>query len=190
MSRPMDRTYISDRHGVMLLVVAILILPWVLLASAAFNQWRAYDDWIDREGPRIARLQGQVESAEALQGKAGRVQAYLDSLSYSAEAGASQVLGDLQSRVRQQVEAAGLELQGTQQHSPRREEGFERLAITVSIGGHLRGLVALLQALQASEPGIFIEQVLIQPAILATEPDRELPPVVNVTLRLTVFRQI
>ncbi|SEP88887.1 Type II secretion system (T2SS), protein M subtype b [Ectothiorhodospira magna] len=180
---------LTDQTWVALILVAALLLPWMWLVGTAWAKWSQYHDLIQRDLPRLARLQGQVDMEAPLRQQLQQVRDHLAGQTYPAQLSGTQVLGDLQARVRGQIQAAGLELQGTDQHSPRMEGTFERFSITLSIGGTLPQVIGFLQALDGESPAIFVEQVQLQPAILVSDPEATPPQRVNMTLRLAVMRQ-
>ncbi|MBI1905193.1 MAG: hypothetical protein HYS20_02970 [Rhodocyclales bacterium] len=162
------------------LCVMVVWLGWV--------QWQRYDAALDTAAPRIARMQGiavaHQEIATALEG----TRAILSRYAYPPEVEAVRAASDFQARVRDVLQAAGLNIVGSQQFPARAGAGFEEIGLSLSLQGTLAQLRIGMIALRTIAPSVRVDQMRLQPVDSRAGQDKPVAQQLNVQTRLIVFR--
>lgn len=175
------RMVVSVLVGVLLLIVVVGVwLGWV--------QWQRYEAVLATTAPRIARMQGIATAHQEIGEALAATRAVLSRYAYPAEAESARAASDFQTRVRDVLQAAGLNIVGSQQYPARPGAGFDEIGLSLSLQGDLPQLRRGLAALQTIEPRVRIEQMRLQPAATRPGQEQSSSQQLNVQTRLIVFR--
>jgi general secretion pathway protein M len=176
-----------------MLILSVLILSALLMLVGLYQyKWAQYAQVLDDLEPRIARLQGLLEARDAIQEALQQASQDVSRLAYPASVDASRAVSDLQSKVRDALAAAGLEVVGSQAMPPRNKGVTEEFVLMISARGGLVQLHAGLRALALLAPRVRVELAQLAPvnnmgarggAVAGTEPQ-----LLGVQLRLVAVR--
>lgn len=154
----------TDRAGILvLLTLALGALLVLLLLGAIWGQQSAYKSRAADLGPRIARMQGLVEHREMLREAAHLADQALLDLTYPAAEDTQTTATAMQQQVRGVMEAAGLDVTGSQILPASNEEHFTRIRLDLTARGGMDALEAALLGLDGEQPLMLVESLNIQP---------------------------
>jgi general secretion pathway protein M len=143
-----------------------LVLPLMLYLDVLLGLWaigQEYQSDIDRQHPRIARMQGLIEHEDELRESAGKVGGQVVNLVYPALDDQATVSATLQTEVRQILTAAGMSVSNSQVLRVREEEKFDYIGIKLTANGDVAALDAALTGLAAYMPLLLIESLDVYP---------------------------
>lgn len=165
-----------------LLAITVIWLGWV--------QWQRYDAVLETVTPRIARMQGIAMAHQEIGEALAATRAVLSDYAYPVEVESARAASDFQTRVRDVLQAAGLNIVGSQQYPARPGAGFDEIGLSLSLQGDLPQLQRGLAALQAIAPRVRVEQIRLQPLATRQAQAQSQSPAqqLNVQTRLIVFR--
>jgi len=185
----------ADRSTVVVGVSAALVL--LALAFAMLYFWSLRQDFVRQIAgiePRTARLLGIQESAAELAAANAAARGSLRDIAYPAGRDSASVAATLQQEVREVLAGAGMSVTGSQILATRRDEGYDRLALSVMAEGNIDAFDAALRALELMRPLVFVESLRAQPTRsrrgrnAAPLPPEEDPRRLNVRLQLFALR--
>ncbi len=171
-----------------LITLGLILLLWLWLALTLWGQYRGYHQESWDLIPRIARLNGLIESEQALSESSQRVSQELAGLVYSANADPAVTGTQLQQHVRTALEGAGLSVAGSQILPPQVDRLFTRIQLDVSASGSMEALEAGLLALGELRPLVIVDSVNLQPLRSRRRGDDS--QIVNLRLRVTALRSV
>ncbi|CAI06999.1 hypothetical protein ebA1609 [Aromatoleum aromaticum EbN1] len=160
-------THFPGRDGrfvvasVLVAALAVLALVTYLLLGKLF--W-AQDTTASIE-PRYARLLGLREVGPQVQSSLARVGADLSRYAYPATADAARIGTDMQQRIRQLAEAAGLGVAGSQILPARPHAGFTQIPLKLTVDGSLEGLRSLLAGFDRETPVILVDNLQVNASV-------------------------
>lgn len=151
------------------LAVAILILAlaalYALVVWPLLSQHRAYDEAIADLSYRLGQYRRIAVQGAGLEEALARVEQRQAASSYYLKSTkAALASAELQQHVKAQVDAHAGELVSSQVVPTESEEPFPSVALRVHMRGDIRTLRAVLHALEASSPIVFLDEVFITQA--------------------------
>ena len=171
-----------------LCLAALVLVATVTVGEIAARIWRATDVRADIE-PRHARLSGVLERGDAILAAGTAASAALDRLAYPPDADVGQIGTDLQQRIRQLAESAGLRVAGSQILPVRESDGFAVVTVTGTLEGETGALGAFLLALAAEAPPIAVEKLAVQaPRAIRRVGDTNANASVTIQINMSVLR--
>ena len=148
-------------------MIALTLLLPVLLYFNAFlgllSLRQEYQADIDRQAPRIARLQGLIDHEAQLQQSAELTNRQMASLVYPVEEDRAGAAARLQKDVRQILVEAGLSVSNSQVLPVREVETFDYIGLKVTVTGNIDSLDAALAALSGYTPLLMVELMEVWP---------------------------
>ena len=186
-------TWLRIHRRTVWIVGLTLLLPVLLYCNALLgllSMRQGYSAEIDRQTPRIARLQGLIDYQEQLQQSAGAANREMEKLLYPAQEDRAAVAARLQQDVRQMLVEAGLSVSNSQVLPVREVEFFDYIELKVTVTGSLDGLDAALAAMAGYAPLILLESLEVWPnrsRVSKGEPDRQS---LSATLQLLSLRAV
>lgn len=183
--------FVSCRPGrvVLFVLIAVLITTGLALAGLYRHKWLQYEEVLNDLEPRVARFQGLLDAREDIERMLAVALESSSHLAYPADVDASHALADLQSRVRDALVRAGVEVVGTQAVNPRARGSIEELGLTVAARADLAQLQQGLLALATSEPRVRIEYLQLVPfSVSRGATDEREPQLLNIQMRLASSR--
>lgn len=160
----------------------------VLAVWLGWVQWQRYDAALDAAAPRIARVQGLAMAHQEIGAALEGTRAILSRYAYPPEVEAVRAASDFQTRVRDVLQAAGLNIVGSQQFPARAGAGFEEIGLSLSLQGTLPQLRIGMTALRTVAPRVRVDQMRLQPVDSRAGQDKPVAQQLNVQARLIVFR--
>jgi len=160
-------THFPGRDGrvvvasVLVAALAMLALVTYLLLGKLF--W-AQETMASIE-PRYARLLGLREVGPQVHASLASVGADLSRYAYPAATDAARIGTDMQQRIRQLAEAAGLGVVGSQILPARPHAGFTQLPLKLTVDGNLEGLRSLLAGFDRETPVILVDNVQLSASV-------------------------
>jgi general secretion pathway protein M len=143
-----------------------LLLPVYLYLNTLFGFLglrQEYQSEIDRQIPRIARLQGLIEHEEQLRQSAQAIESQMLSLAYPVAEDRAAVAARLQKDVRQILVEAGLSVTNSQVLPVKEAEMFDYIGLKVTVNGSLDGLDEALAELSTYTPLLLVESLEVWP---------------------------
>ena len=141
-----------------LVLVCVLLVP--VVDQFLFRYEWASSTLEDLER-RHARLLGLRDAGPAIASALGQATADLARYAYPAAQGADRIGADLQQRVRQIAERAGVSVVGSQILSVRPGEGMEVVPLGLTLETDMTGLRDFLGGLAAEQPSIQLESLVV-----------------------------
>jgi len=148
------------------IVGATLAIPLLLVLSILGDLWgvrQGYQRQVDRLEPRLARLQGMIESEEQLRTSSGKVTSVMSDLVYPLSEAPNSIAATLQTNVRDIVTRAGLKVGNSRILPVKVEQGFEHIALSLTVSGEMSALDKALFELAQYKPLLLVESVEIHP---------------------------
>ena len=131
---------------VLLLAVAVLSLRWF---AAGSEQLRAAE-------PRYSRLAGLDQSVDILRRGSEQAKGRLAELTYPASEALPATEASAQQQLRGLLEAAGMQVSGSQLLEPVEHDGFLELRLELKARGTLAAFESLLVALPVARPTVLV----------------------------------
>lgn len=158
MSQPLRPAWFSV--GITLALVLLLVALGVgyLLSRA---QWAS--DTLETIEPRHARLLGLKAEQAPLQAAFEAAATQIGVLAYGADQSAERVGTDLQQKIRTEAAEAGFSVIGSQIMPARSLEGFEEVAVSITLEGSLEHLALLLDELAEARPLVKVVSLNLVP---------------------------
>jgi len=158
--------WIQNNHRFAIIVGLTLAVPALFVLSILVDFWgvrQGYQKDIDRLEPRVARLQGLIESEEQLRESSARAEALMQQLVSPGSEDQARIAAALQKNVRDIFLAAGFQVGNSRILPVKAEEGLERVGLSLTVSGELRALDKALVELAAYEPVLLVEFIEIKP---------------------------
>ncbi|MCK2127783.1 type II secretion system protein GspM [Thauera aromatica] len=137
----------------------VLLLALAVIASFLIGRLNWAHDTLDSIEPRYARLLGLRELQPQLEAGMSEVAANLGRYAHPAAMDSARIGTDLQQRVRQIAETAGLGVVGSQILPSRTHAGFVQVPLKLTVDGNLEGLRGLLAAFEREVPIILVDKL-------------------------------
>lgn len=137
-----------------------LLLPILLYFDALLGLWSLRQDSraeIERIQPRIARMQGLIDSEDQLRKVASTVDSQVLNLVYPATEGQAEVAAALQKNIREIITDAGLSVTNSQVLRAREQGNFDYIGIKLTVSGDLAALDEALAGLASHLPLVLVE---------------------------------
>ena len=163
-----------------LLVLYVLGGLWVLRSD--------YKNEIDRIEPRIARLDGLVQSEERLRESSAQVGTQIAELVYPSTSDRASVAADLQRNVRELIAATGLSVTNSRILPASQTEAFEHVGLSLTVNGHLAALDAALGEIANYSPILMVETFDVRPNRAARRSAEAAVQTVTATLQIFSLR--
>lgn len=161
------KAWIAAHRSSALIVGASLIIPLgivVYLLTSLWLQRMEYQGDIDRLKPRIARLQGLLESQDALLGTSGRVQTRIDNLVFDAQTSRQAVGAKLQTDIRQMMIDGGLRVTDIRiLPAVEQESVLGQVGLRLTVSGSMEALDSGLTALAEYRPRVVVQYLDVKP---------------------------
>ena len=165
MSTFLNRYFPGKRARAVVLVSGLLTATVVALAALELQSRYAWaHSLLDEIGPRHARMAGLGLDYERLEAARQQAVGSLAAHAYPAELAADRVGTDLQQRVRQLVDAQGLNVLQSQILPPREGVVVEQVPLQVTVEGGAESLRNLLLAFSSARPSIQVDAIVVQPS--------------------------
>ena len=149
------------------LVVGLTLLPLLLLylngLSSLLGMRGEYQSEIDRQAPRIARLQGLIDHQAQLQQSAQLIDRKSAKLVYPVDEDRAAVAARLQKDVRQILVEAGLSVSNSQVLPVREAETFDYIGLKLTVTGTIDSLDAALVGLAGYTPLLLVDSLEVWP---------------------------
>lgn len=174
-----------------LIVGLSVLLPLLLLIYLLLDFWmirQGYQEEIERLRPRVARMQGLIDSEQQLQISAGRLGSQVTNLVYPPTQDSAAVSAALQKDVREIMTNAGLTVSNSRILPLVQEESFDRIGLSIAASGGLDALDAALMEMAAYTPRLLIESMDVKPRARARNQNSE--QIVSVSISLLTLRAI
>jgi len=150
----------------MLPLLVYLNLVWGLLGAR-----QAAQSELERIEPRIARLQGLIDSREPLQAAAETVDSKVLELVYPASEDQATVAAELQTQVRDIFARAGRSVTNSQVLPAREQGSFDYIGVKLTATGSLAALDEALAGMAGYLPLVLVESLDVFPARAARGQD-------------------
>lgn len=165
---------------------ALLLLALVMGIGYAVRKHQWAGQTLKTATPRIARLQGLLQSGDALAETEAALQANLNALAYAHERDLGDIGTEALQRVRDAATTRGLRVSSSQtaaaQNGP---EGFDRVNLDLRLEGDWDAVLALLRELAAVRPAIYVDTAHVS----GQGVDAQSPQTTVLQLGLFVLRQ-
>jgi hypothetical protein len=173
-------------------VVGALLCALFVAACAyfAWERWQRYQDFLSDAEPRIARLQGLVQSEEAIAEALAAARARVADYAYPESVEPTRAASDLQNRVRDALQGAGVRITDSQQLPGRRVDGLEEISLNLGFLAELPQLESALASLMQLTPYVRIERLRLQPARADGSPSDEASQVLLGQILVVTHRQV
>lgn len=178
----------KDGHFTLAHVACALFFALAMVVWALVHQWQKYEDVLGSAAPRVARLAGLLEARAAIEAQLEASRIAMQSYAYPASTDAARVASDLQARVRDVFQAAGMSVAGSQQFPIRPGQSYDEILMSVSALGTLTQFNAALEGVRELAPVAMIEHLRIQPQFIATAANERPSQVVSIQVRLVTIR--
>jgi general secretion pathway protein M len=158
--------WIRNNSRFAVIVGATLAIPLLLVLSILGDLWGIRQDYqrqVDRLEPRLARLQGMIESEEQLRTTSGKVTSVMTDLVYPLTDAPASIAATLQTHVRDILTRAGLKVGNSRILPVRVEQGFEHVGLSLKVSGEISALDEALFELSQYKPLLLVESVEINP---------------------------
>lgn len=188
MTSPVSPGLGRDGRLVLIVVVVAALALAALVAAIAAAQMTRYEAALDGANPRIARLAGVLEASDEITAALDVARGAAARYAYPSDLESARAASDFQTRIRDVFQAAGMNVVGTQQFPARDVEGMEEISLGVSAQGSLEQLRGALAALRNVSPVVRVEQIRLQPVVIAATPDQNPPQQLNVQARFMAIR--
>lgn len=183
----MSRRFTWRPEHIWLAAAAVLLL-FALVMGIGYairkHQWAGQT--LSTATPRIARLQGLLESGEALAEAGAALQSNLNDLAYAHERDLGDIGTEALQHVRDAATRRGLRVSSSQtsaaQNGP---EGFDRVNLDLRLEGDWDAVLALLRELPAARPAIYVDTAHLS----GQGVEAQSPQVIVLQLGLFVLRQ-
>jgi general secretion pathway protein M len=152
---------------------AVLVFAPMLLAVgylAHKTLWAV--DALDVGEPRLARLIGLREAGSQVTAARALAEDRLARFSYPASAVTDRIGAELQQRLRNAADSAGVSVSGSQVIKSREEDGLEQIPVSINFEATHEQLQHFLQALSAQSPAVFVDSLTLTPMRQRTALDR------------------
>jgi len=167
------------------------LLPLLLMLYFLTDFWvmrQGYQGEIEHLQPRIARMQGLLESEEQLKASAGRLGSQVVNLIYPPTEDSAAVSAALQKDIREIMTNAGLTVANSRILPLVQAENFDRIGLSLAVSGTLDALDAALLEMAAYTPLLLIESIDIKPRARAR--NSKSGQLVTVSIQLLTLRAI
>lgn len=146
------------------LLASVVVLLALGIGYPLALMFQGADEEIDDLAFRIQRLHGVAASADYWTAKAERIRQQASEGEQFLEGNtAALAAAELQSRIKQLVEGNGGSIASTQTPPPREEQGFTRVAVSVSMSGTVETLRSVLHEVESSRPYLLVGTLSIFP---------------------------
>ena len=176
----------GDRRAVFTTALMALLLGASALAGLyvqSKHEWAT--NRLQEIEQRHARLSGLELRAGELEQAEARARVKLAALVYPTTQDISQAGNDAQTRVRDTVTRAGLQVMSSQVLAPKVDRAFDRIPMSVRLEGELPALQTALAVLEDLSPAVYVESMNVQ-TIGAVK--AELPQRLGIQFSLYVLR--
>lgn len=139
-----------------------LLLPILLYFDALLGLWSLRQESraeIERIQPRIARMQGLIDSEDQLRKVASKVDSQVLSLVYPAAEEQAEVAAALQNNIREIITDAGLSVTNSQVLRAREQGNFDYIGIKLTVSGDLAALDEALAGVASHLPLVLVESM-------------------------------
>jgi len=143
------------------LVVPLLLLLTVVVGVAAAVWWllQRYDNALGQLEPRLERLAGVVAAAPDIQANLDKATEHIGPWLHPA---GTNVQTDVQQRLRQLIDGAGLTTVALQAAQPDGDGPLARVRLTATLTGPWPSMVRWLQTLQGHNPAFWVQSLSLQ----------------------------
>lgn len=182
----MDWVQANRQAAIMVgLTLAVPVLLVIYLALNLMVTRSEHQTEIERLEPRIARMQGLIDSEESLAASAEKFDGLLRGLVYPSSEELASVSATLQENVRGIATAAGLTVSNSQILRSAQKEGFDQIGLKLTLSGDVAALDAALLEFASYVPLLLVESIEVWP-------ERQLrkkgePPRQNITANLRLL---
>ncbi|MBE9538072.1 MAG: hypothetical protein IMF06_03265 [Proteobacteria bacterium] len=169
------------------------LLPLLLMLYFLADFWvmrQGYQGEIERLQPRIARMQGLMESEEQLKASAGRLGSQVVNLVYPPTEDPAAVSAALQKDIREIMTNAGLTVTNSRILPLVQAENFDRIGLSLAVSGGLDALDAALLEVAAYTPLLLVESIDIKPRARSRSRNSTSEQLVTVSIQLLTLRAI
>jgi general secretion pathway protein M len=183
--------WFKTNHRFAAIVGITIAVPLLVLVSVLGDFWgtrQEYQRNIDRQEPRVARLQGLIESEKNLKKSSSKARERLLEVVYPQSDDQATIAAALQTRVREVITAAGMTVGNSRILPVKKEDGFERIGLNLTILGGLDALDRALSAITDYSPLLMIESIEIKPARSSSRGGQKPSQSVTVTMQLLTLR--
>lgn len=167
-----------------------LLLVYLYLLSGLWQLRQEAQSGIDRIEPRLARLQGLIDSEEQLREAAQAVSSQVSDLVYPASTDQATVSAELQSNVRDVLGKAGLSVTNSQVLAVREQGNFDQLGVKLAVSGELPALDDALAQLAVYRPLVLVESLEVYPARARRGADEAEQQLVTASVQVLSLRAV
>ncbi|MCK0509358.1 type II secretion system protein GspM [Aromatoleum anaerobium] len=189
--------YRPSADATLVLASTALVLVLMLFTGLylVWDRWQKYEAALEAIEPRVARLAGILVARDDIASTLDATRVRAAAYAYPHTLDPARVASELQSRVRDVFQGAGMSVQGSQQMPPRSAPDHQEIALVVNAQGGLPELEAALRTLRTLSPRLRIESITLQPSIIRTSArlrqpvgGRNPPQMLSVQIRLVANR--
>lgn len=155
----------ADATLVLVSTALVLVLLLVTGLYLVWERWQKYDAALEAIEPRVARVAGILVARDDIASTLDATRARAAAYAYPHTLDPARVASELQNRVRDVFQGAGMSVQGSQQMPPRSAPDHQEIALVVNAQGELPQLEAALGKLRSLSPRLRIESITLQPLI-------------------------
>ena len=160
------RDWVRANRQAAILVGLTLAVPLLLVIYLALNLMVTRSDHqaeIERLEPRIARMQGLIDSEKFLAESAEKFDGQLRGLVFPSTDELATVAATLQENVRDIATAAGLTVSNSQILRASQKEGFDQIGLKLTLSGDVTALDAALLEFASYVPLLLVESIEVWP---------------------------
>lgn len=137
----------------------VLVLLFALELSSRY-QWAS--DALDRIEPRYARLAGVQRAGETILVRRDEAKEALQRFAHAPDTEVPRIGTDLQQRIRRIAEEYDVRVSGSQIMPAREEGALMAISINASMDGEIGAITEVLARLQAEQPPVLVDKLLVQ----------------------------
>ena len=140
-------------------VVAAVSLATLLAVSSVLGYWAEGAAQVSDIQPRMARLQGYIESQEQFTQAANQSAAMAGSLMFKDSGGSGRGGALLQQTVRQLAEKAGLTITGSELRESVPLDNLAKMLVNLTLTGDPDDVMQFLRLVNRNRPVLFVESI-------------------------------
>ncbi|MDO3385241.1 type II secretion system protein GspM [Gilvimarinus sp. SDUM040013] len=141
---------------------AAILAAALVLFLYCFTNFLLYRAQVSDMMPRVARLQGMLQSEGDIRQAESRVSDYLTEFMYTDE-DANAIAVRMQQNLRSMFSSSGLTVSGSGIRPAKELEGLTRVGLTINAEGELEQLEETLRKLSQARPLVIVESLDVQP---------------------------
>jgi hypothetical protein len=187
---PIDPRLTPEAAWVLVVGAVLCALVVAVCTYFAWERWQRYQDFLSDAEPRIARLQGLVQSEQAIAEALDAARARVADYTYPESVEPTRAAADLQNRVRDALQGAGVRITDSQQLPGRRVDGLEEISLNIGFLAELPQLERSLSGLMQLTPYVRIERLRLQPARADRSRSDDLSQVLLGQMLIVTHRQV